>query len=115
MTQTLSFIYDIKSAVKHSLQLLKQGGCLLITNPGITQISRYDYDRWGQYWSLTDKTIRRLYEGYVPEENITTATYGNVKTAACFLYGMASEDLMQQDLSYNDPDYQLVVTAVIIK
>jgi len=115
MTQTLSFIYDIKSAVKHSLQMLKKGGCLLVTNPGITQISRYDYDRWGQYWSFTDKTIRRLFEEHVPKENITTATYGNVKTAACFLYGMASEELVKQDLNYNDPNYQLVVAAIITK
>jgi len=115
MTQTLSFIFDVKSAVKHSLQMLKKGGCLLITNPGITQISRYDYDRWGQYWSFTDKTIRRLCEEHVPKKNITTSTYGNVKTASCFLYGLASEELSNEDLQYHDPNYQLVVAAVITK
>ena len=115
MTQTLSFIYDLKATIKHSLQMLKPGGCLLITNPGITQLSRYDYDRWGQYWSFTDMSIRKLFEEFVPAENIKTFTYGNVKTASCFLYGLSLEDLSLKDLQYNDPNYQLVIAAVITK
>jgi len=115
MTQTLSFIFDLKATIKHSLQMLKPGGCLLITNPGITQLSRYDYDRWGQYWSFTDKSIRKLFEEFVPEENIKTFTYGNVKTASCFLYGLSQDDISLSDLQYNDPNFQLVIAAVIIK
>lgn len=115
MTQTLSFIFDLKATIKHSLQMLKPGGCLLITNPGITQISRYDYDRWGQYWSFTDKSIQRLFEQFVPSENIKTITYGNVKTASCFLYGISLEEMSKRDFLYNDPNYQLVVAAVITK
>lgn len=115
MTQTLLCIYDLKPAIKHTLQLLKKGGNLLLTNPGITQISRYDYDQWGQYWSFTDQSIRRLFEEFVPVENIKIKTYGNVKTAASFLYGLAFEELTRKDLQYHDPDYQLVIGAVVTK
>ena len=68
LTQTLPFIYDIKSTVKNCMRILKSGGHLLITVPGITQISRYDMERWGHFWSFTDLSLRRLFEDNVPPE-----------------------------------------------
>lgn len=44
-TQTLNFIYDIKSALKSAKYFLKDGGVLLATVSGLSQISRYDMDR----------------------------------------------------------------------
>jgi hypothetical protein len=53
LTQTFSFIYDAKSAIRHCYQALKPGGILLATFLGISQISRYDMDRWGEFWRFT--------------------------------------------------------------
>ena len=47
LTQTFHCIYDLKSAIANSYRALKPGGVLLATFPGISQISRYDMDRWG--------------------------------------------------------------------
>ena len=115
MTQTLPFIFDIKTAAENSIKLLKKGGTLLITVPGITQISRYDMDRWGHYWSFTDLSLRKLYSDIVPSENIEIETFGNVKTAASFLYGYSQEDLIKKDFKKNDNDYQLIIGARITK
>jgi len=87
----------------------------LVTVPGITQISRYDMDRWGQYWSFTDLSLKMLFEEVVDKKYIDVSTYGNVKTAAAFLYGYAEHEFSKKDLDYNDKNYQLIVTAIIQK
>jgi len=115
MTQTIPFIYDIHSAVKNAVKILKPGGSLLVTVPGITQISRYDMSRWGQYWSFTDLSLRKLFEEVVPASCINIKTYGNVKVAAYFLYGFAKHELTQEELEYHDPNYQLIIGVVVKK
>ncbi|GEM_PF-2898356 len=59
VTQTLNFIYDVKSAVRGIFHMLKDGGIILATVAGISQISRYDMDRWGDYWRFTDLFIKQ--------------------------------------------------------
>lgn len=115
LTQTLLCIFDIQSAVKNAIRVLKPGGVLLLTVPGLTPISRYDYERWGQYWSFTDQSVRKLFERLVPPGNIEVKTYGNVKVASAFLYGLALHELKKKELDYVDHDYQVVISAVIKK
>ena len=55
-TQTLNFIFDINKAVRGGYYLLKPGGIFMGTVSGISQISRYDMDRWGDYWRFTSLT-----------------------------------------------------------
>jgi len=114
-TQTLPFIYNLKNAVTNSIRLLKYGGYLLLTVPGISQISRYDMERWGHYWSFTNLSLRKLFEEIVSEDNISIKTYGNVKSATCFLFGLSCNELSKKDLDYFDPDYQVIISAVIKK
>jgi len=115
LTQTLLCIFDIHAAARNAINVLKPGGVLLLTVPGITPISRFDYERWGQYWCFTDQSIKRLFETIVPPGNITVKTYGNVKIAAAFLYGLALHEVKPKDLDYHDHDYQVVITAVVKK
>lgn len=114
-TQTLLCIYNFKEALANSVKLLKPGGVMLLTVPGISQISRFDMDRWGHYWSFTDLSTRMLLEELIPRENVTINTYGNVKAAAAFLYGLSCDDLRKDDLDFYDPDYQITITAVVRK
>ena len=66
MTQTLLVIFDFRAAIANCYRALKPGGVLLATFPGISQISRYDMDRWGDYWRFTDLSARRLFEEVFP-------------------------------------------------
>ena len=113
LTQTLQFIYDIHSAAGNVVKCLKPGGVALITVAGISQISRYDMKRWGDYWRFTDRSLTMLFEENVPKENIKIKTYGNVLSSIAFLHGLASEELTQEELDYTDQDYQMLITAVI--
>ena len=115
LTQTLSFIFDIKEAVRNVVRFLKRGGVALVTVSGITQISRYDMDRWGHYWNFTTASLKGLFEECDDVETVEVRSYGNVKSAVSGLYGLAVEDMIEQELTYNDDDYQQIITAVVKK
>ena len=74
-------------------RILTPGGTLLATFPGISQISRYDMDRWGEYWRFTTLSARRLLEAYFPPSQVSVASFGNVLATVAFLHGLAAEDL----------------------
>ncbi len=115
MTQTIQMIYDVKSALKNAVKALKPGGTLLLTASGISQISRYDMDRWGEYWRFTDKSLKMMLSEFVPETAVNVESHGNVTIAKAFLDGLAYEELDAETLNYNDNDYQVLLTAAVCK
>lgn len=115
LTQTFPFIYDINGAVTQSYSKLRDGGVLLATFPGISQISRYDMDRWGDFWRFTDASARRLFGDLFGVENVIVETRGNVLVACAFLHGLASHELTKSELDYTDHDYQVLVTVRAVK
>jgi SAM-dependent methyltransferase len=108
LTQTLHVIYDIHATVKNIHRMLKPGGVALVTIPGISQTSRYDADRWGDYWRLTPEAARRLFGEVFRAEGITVESCGNVRLAAAYLFGLAKEELPPSVLIENDRDYPLL-------
>ena len=115
-TQTLNFIFDVQEAIKGCYRLLKDKGVLLCTVAGICQISRYDMDRWGDYWRFTDLSIRKLMESVFKKEDIDITTFGNVLSATAFLQGLAVEDFPDSKiLDEQDADYQIVICIKAIK
>ena len=115
LTQTLQLIYDLRAALKTLVRILKPGGVLLITVPGISQITRYDMDRWGDCWRFTTWSAQQLLEEFVPPERITVEGYGNVFVATAFLYGLALQEVKRAELDYYDPDYQLIIAIRAVK
>lgn len=111
LTQVFQFIYDMPAAIVHSHRALRDGGVLLATFAGISQISRTDMDQWGEYWRVTDASARRLFGDVFGAANVTVETHGNVLTACAFLHGMVITDLTRSELDYNDPDYQVIITV----
>jgi SAM-dependent methyltransferase len=109
LTQTLPFIFDVAGAVAGTRRALKPGGWILATVPGISQISRFDMDRWGDFWRFTDASVKRLFaDGFDPVE---IETHGNVAAACAFLQGLATEELPRSVLDHADPDYQMLITV----
>jgi glycosyltransferase involved in cell wall biosynthesis len=109
LTQTLHLIYDMKAAMRTLYRILKPGGVLLATVPGISQLERGLWkDAW--YWSLTILSTRRLAEEAFPRENVEVESHGNVLAATAFLMGLAAEELDWSELEHRDPLYQLLVT-----
>jgi SAM-dependent methyltransferase len=115
LTQVFPFIYNLREAVANSHRALKEGGVLLATLPGISQICRYDMEQWGDYWRFTDAAARRLFGDVFQPENVTVETYGNVLVASAFLYGLASRELKEHELDYHDRDYQFSISVRAVK
>lgn len=114
LTQTLHLIYDVRAALATLHRIIRPGGVLLATFPGISQI---DHSLWKNswYWAFTSLSARRLLEEAFSSLNVEVETYGNVLAASGFLYGLAVEDLRPEELDYHDPDYQILITVRAVK
>ena len=114
LTQTLQFIYNTAAAVRTLHRILKPGGVLLATFPGISQSSRRT-TRWNDYWRFTAVSSTRLFAEVFPQRQLQVSAYGNVLTAIAFLHGLAAEELHAGELDFVDPDYELVITVRAVK
>ena len=114
LTQTLQLIYDAPAALRTVYRILKPSGVLLATLPGVSQVVR---DAWRKYWhwSFTHVSAKRLFEDVFPAANVTIDVSGNVLTAAAFLYGLAAEELRQEELDYSDSEYELLIAVKAVK
>jgi len=111
LTQTLQLLFQPAAAIRHVHRALAPGGVVLVSAPGITQISRYDMDRWGDYWRFTSLALRRLFETDFDPASVQVEAHGNVWVAHAFLQGMAAEELTANELDYFDRDYEVVITV----
>lgn len=109
LVQTLHLIFDVGAAIRTLYRILKPGGVLLATFPGISQRSR---DEWGDtwYWGFTSVSARRLFSEAFPESGLTIHAHGNVLTSAAFLHGLASAELTADELAFEDDRYETVIT-----
>jgi SAM-dependent methyltransferase len=112
--QTLQLIYDVPAAIRTMHRILKPGGVLLATFPGISQT----YDReWGSYWcwNFTPLSAQRLFEKVFPPEHMKIEAHGNVLTAIAFLQGLAAEELRQEEFDHRDTGYDVSITTRAVK
>jgi SAM-dependent methyltransferase len=120
-TQVLLFVYDLHAAIRTLYRILKPGGVVLITAPGVAhKIYRVDgaeqfMEHGGDYWRFTTLSLRRLFEEVFPKDHIEVKAYGNVLAAIAFLHGFAVEDLKPEDLEYHDPDFEVSIALRAVK
>jgi SAM-dependent methyltransferase len=114
LTQTLQLIYEVRLALATVYRILKPGGVVLVTIPGITPISDHEWQNaW--CWSFTTRSARRLFEEVFPADAIEIETFGNVLSATAFLQGIAAEELRMNELDYRDPGYEVTITVRAVK
>jgi SAM-dependent methyltransferase len=114
-TQTLTYIYDVQRAVRTIHRILAPGGVLLATVPGISQMSPYDRDRWGEYWRFTAQSLGRLLGEEFGAGNVAVEAYGNVLASTAFLQGLCAGDLRRDELDHRDQRYQMLVAGRAVK
>jgi hypothetical protein len=95
-------------------RILKPGSVLLATLAATSHISRYDMDRWGDFWRFTSRSAGRLFSDAFPGGSVKVHAYGNVLMAVAHMYGLVAEEFTPEEINYFDPDYevQLAVRAV---
>ncbi len=114
-TQVLLLVYDLRPAIRTLYRILKPGGVLLLTSPGIQKISRGDMEISGEYWRFTTLSLRRLFGEVFPPDSMEVKASGNVKAATAFLFGLAVEDIGRDDLDYQDPDFEVSIALRAVK
>jgi SAM-dependent methyltransferase len=114
LTQTLHLIYDFHSAIRTCYRILKPGGRLLLTVPGITPL---DHGTWNEswYWSFTLQSMTRVMHDNFKSDQIQIQSCGNVLTATAFLYGLGKSELTNAQLAYQDRCYPVIITVSATK
>ena len=108
ITQTLQLIDDLEAPSGTLHRMLRPGGVVLATLPGISQTHHGD---WGGHWrwNFTALSARTLFESAFPPDDVTVETRGNVLAATAFLQGLVAEDLRPDELDHDDRDYQVSI------
>jgi hypothetical protein len=79
--------------------------------PGITKISREDMDQWGQFWSFTSASLRRLFDAAFGPERVSIEAFGNVLAATAFLHGLSAGELTEGELLHRDRDFEVLLAV----
>lgn len=110
LTQTMQLIYRVEAAIETLYRILKPGGVLLATAPGISQT---DVDEWAATWcwSFTPRSMGRLFRARFAPEAVEVQAHGNVLAAVAFLQGLAAGELRRAELDHHDPQYPLLITV----
>lgn len=107
-TNVLNFIFDFDRAVQGLTNLLHPlTGTVLVTVAGCVPISRFDYDRWGDYWRFSDMSIKMIFEKYF--ERVEVETFGNAPLAAAFVMGLSQQEVPNALFAIQDPDFQILI------
>jgi peptidoglycan/xylan/chitin deacetylase (PgdA/CDA1 family) len=113
LTQVLQYIPDCHAVMRQIARILKPGGVLLLTAPGITQTVQ---DNDGDFfWSFFEPGIGRVLAEHFDERRTLTHSYGNVGIAASFLMGVTVPETPPDLFSLHDREYPIVVTARAMK
>jgi SAM-dependent methyltransferase len=114
VTQTLHLIYEIDRAVATLHRILRPGGIVLATFPGISQLSG---DEWSRTWSwaFDSRLARRLFVSHFGERNVSVEAHGNSLAAAAFLQGLATADLAPAQLEADEESCELLVTVRAVR
>jgi SAM-dependent methyltransferase len=110
-TQTVFEIRDYAATIRSLFRMLRPGGSLLATVPGITQSVRGEMlgGAGHDWWRFTARSACRAFAAVFPEEGLAIHTYGNVLAAAALLHGLVQDELTRDELEYHDPDYEVII------
>jgi SAM-dependent methyltransferase len=115
VTQVLSWVYDVRAALVTAHRILRPGGVLLATTPGIARIAPLESELFGEWWHFTSMSAKRLTEEVFGPGNVEVEAFGNVLAAAGSLYGLGAYDLSPEELAVRDPAFELVVAIRAVK
>jgi len=110
LTQTLQYVFDLRSAVQHVWRILEPGGVVLCTLPSVSRIARQYLET--EYWRFTAASARGVFETSFGREAVKVESHGNVLTSIAFLAGLAAEELSERELMEADPFFPLLICVV---
>jgi hypothetical protein len=86
-----------------------------VTTPGISRIAPVEAEQFGHWWNFTAMSARRVAEEIFGVGNVVVETYGNVLSAAAFLFGLGPYDLTPEELAVHDPAFEVTIGIRALK
>lgn len=118
---TMHLIYDVESALYHSLRILKPGGVLLVNFPSV----EYSFTRGLDmgtggtlfvFWQFTQLHVENLFRRLgLAGDDYTAELCGNLFTRVAYQMNMPAEELTRAELDYVDPGHPLLICVRAVK
>ncbi|SON53914.1 putative glycosyltransferase EpsE [Hartmannibacter diazotrophicus] len=102
---------DVRAFLEGVTGLLKPGGSLLVSFPGLLPL----LEGQGDLWRFTPDGVRRLLAKVCPGADIEIVTYGNAATAAGIQHGLGERDFGPELLQASDLTRAVMIMARITK
>jgi SAM-dependent methyltransferase len=112
---TMHLIYDLDSALYHSIRILRPGGTLLVNFPSVEYLFARGLDMGTGpplfvYWQFTPLQVENLLRGAgLVERDFEVELYGNLFTRVAYQMNMPTEELMSAELDYVDEGHPLLI------
>lgn len=113
LTQTLQFIFNLQASISHIHRILRPGGVLLCTVPGLSHVEGAYATT--DYWRFTPASCSLLFENEFGAEHVNVRGYGNVLTAIAYLTGLAAEELSPRELAIHGEQFPVMVAIRAVK
>jgi len=106
-THVLHIIFEMPEFLSEIKRILKPGGYLFLTVPGI---SMCDYS-WNELWRFTEEGIQRLLEHHFEKDSVQVEGFGNSLVAAGQIRGLSREEFSFKELTSYDGRFAVEICA----
>ena len=118
---TMHLIYDLDSALYHSLRILKPGGALLVNFPSVEYCFARGLDMGTGaplfvFWQFTALQVENLLRrAGLTDGDFEVELYGNLFTRIAYQMNMPAEELTSAELESADPGHPLLICVRAVK
>lgn len=114
LVQVLQYVRDVRAAIRSVHRILKPGGVVLATFPGITEVPEIDAgSEWR--WSLTRHSATELFVEAFGVDAVSVESHGNVLSAISFLHGLSAVEVPAEGWATDDPGYPVIISVRAVK
>jgi SAM-dependent methyltransferase len=118
---TMHLIYDLESALYHSLRLLKPGGVLLANFPSVEYCFARGLDMGTGgplfvFWQFTPLQVENLFRrAGLEATDYELEIFGNLFTRIAYQMNMPAEELTRTELDHVDLGHPLLICTRVVK
>lgn len=118
---TMHLIYDLDSALYHSLRLLKPGGVMLANFPSVEYCfdRGLDMDTGGRlfvFWQFTPLQVENLLRRCgLADADFSLELFGNLFARVAYQMNIPADELTHAELNHTDPGHPLLICARVVK
>jgi SAM-dependent methyltransferase len=118
---TMHLIYDLDSALYHSLRIVKPGGTLLVNFPSVEYLFEKGLDMGTGaslfvFWQFTPLQVENLLRrAGLGEGDFDVELYGNLFTRVAYQMNVPAQELTRAELDYRDGGHPLLICVRAVK